>query len=1409
MMEENEIIYSATEVIETPAAEVYNIEMSEAFPASQNIDALNHALLNNREINDAHPITAITGLRQELDSIEALQTIYSDKKGNADYYEWADGNYGRDNRLGLFVTLSEKEPKISICTGDDIFGVVVDSAAFVGGQDDIARDFHYGLVATNGAAHVLCELNVKVGDYIVSNNYGVATKSKSDYGYKVVALHNINGVLHATINLNISADQVDSMGAELQGLDSRMNAAETNIVSAINVANEAYKKSQEATTSLSVSEEAIKETLESILNAENKIKDFEQVIDSANATAAQARAIAESAATSAISLKNEAVDKSKEALTEITELSKEIKQEMSTAYGAINKTNEEFEKLSQNLTDITEWTNGTDSGVTGFVNQVDEHSATLASIAKFEGEFGESLAGFVRDATNENTTVAAIASYDGIESDGAAGLIAQVNANMTAISTLAELSGDGYSGLAGMIAQVNANKSAVSTLASHISGKFENIDTWNEDSKAKDTIYYDTNSGLYYYYSSTDEDWISTDTAPKAGLEGTIAAVQSVADTNSAIINSFTEWQNDARAAMTRIEQKADANGAYIESTVFNIDKYSVGPHSQAYGFTRQQAQSVLSDGMIYIPTEDDITETYVGEGDLPTYTRDFSKTYLYRWGAVDDGYGWITIDADYCASKLNTSAPSVYFSNNIVPAMSDVDTYGYWYTNGDTSDGDAKDYEPYTLYKWNVTDKRWMPVATLAGNSQNRAVSQIRQDANSIELRVTNVEGSAAASEQWIGTNSANIQGVVSWKNDNGEKLVTFMQTAGDNFASASQVAKIVDKEGNIQEATIVAAVNKNASNIYLSADNITFDGFASFKAKVEDVADRSVYDTKVEYALSSSSTDFIAVAGVYGKWSTIAPAWQENAYMWQKTTITKGDGTTASTQTCIQGAMGEQGAAGADGATPYIKDGYWWISTTNTGVKAQGDDGQTPTVSISADGYWIINGTKTSVKAVGVDAPTVKGEKKQFYLSTSDSALVGGTWSDTPSGFTKGKYLWTRSVYIMSEGPSIDGEGVLDKTFTTISSWCLENSTTLIDGANIATGTIKADQIDAGAITAEKMAVDAITSRNYYKTDDDGKYITDEDGEKVKSGNGMKLNLANGTWDSVYFRIDNTGKITAVAGEIGGWNMTSGGLYAYEGGKYTGLSVGTVAEPSLVNGTTTSPIRIFAGGVDKDGEYTNADNRPKFLVLEDGSLYASAAEISGTIHAGGGAIGGWNISGDSLYSNEAYISTVAPNIPSNYDYQSITRFTPLTIGYRLSDGVTFRTTDWGAVVTSVRYWSETDSSLSDENYKQNIEGYSEEYERFFDFLNPVKYKYVHGTSNRFHTGFIAQDVVKSLERANLTTQDFAGIMLMNQGEPDEQWRLRRDEFVSLNTWQIQKLKARTAELENKITELEAKLND
>jgi hypothetical protein len=62
-------------------------------------------------------------------------------------------------------------------------------------------------------------------------------------------------------------------------------------------------------------------------------------------------------------------------------------------------------------------------------------------------------------------------------------------------------------------------------------------------------------------------------------------------------------------------------------------------------------------------------------------------------------------------------------------------------------------------------------------------------------------------------------------------------------------------------------------------------------------------------------------------------------------------------------------------------------------------------------------------------------------------------------------------------------------------------------------------------------------------------------------------------------------------------------------------------------------------------------------------------------------------------------------------------------------------------------------------------------------------------------------------LEDSGLTTQDFAAVVLQDPGTQNELWQLRRDEFVALNTWQIQKLKTRMAESEAKVELLEAEI--
>lgn len=280
-------------------------------------DSRYHDSLLGIELPNQHPIAAITGLRAELDEIETLKTVYSDKMGIANYYAWNEGVY---NEHGYFVSLVPHSSTIKICEGEDIFGVTVDVAGFVGGQDATVprnKNNKYALVATSGLVDVRCESTVVEGEYVISNARGIAEKTTSGCGYKVIAVNDDRthdpGVLYATIALGVQACATDALGKSLQDVKGRVDINEKNIVSAINVANQAYRKSTEASESSSVSEEAVKEALEAVLKAEKNIEDFEKVLESTSNVAVQAKAIADSAVTSTTTLTNEAIARANDA----------------------------------------------------------------------------------------------------------------------------------------------------------------------------------------------------------------------------------------------------------------------------------------------------------------------------------------------------------------------------------------------------------------------------------------------------------------------------------------------------------------------------------------------------------------------------------------------------------------------------------------------------------------------------------------------------------------------------------------------------------------------------------------------------------------------------------------------------------------------------------------------------------------------------------------------------------------------------------------------------------------------------------------------------------------------------------------------------------------------------------------
>lgn len=159
-----------------------------------------------------------------------------------------------------------------------------------------------------------------------------------------------------------------------------------------------------------------------------------------------------------------------------------------------------------------------------------------------------------------------------------------------------------------------------------------------------------------------------------------------------------------------------------------------------------------------------------------------------------------------------------------------------------------------------------------------------------------------------------------------------------------------------------------------FVQSDSSVFSDYKWQKIKGEDGADGKdgvgVQDVDVLYYLSTSSSTLTG-----GSWSTTAPAWVNGKYMWSKTRVIYTDGSTTETDpACITGSKGANGTDGSNGE----------------------------------DGRGI-----TSIV-------------EQYYLSTSSSSLVGGSWSTTAPAWVNGKYIWTRSVITYTDSSSTTTDAI-----------------------------------------------------------------------------------------------------------------------------------------------------------------------------------------------------------------------------------------------------------------------------------------------------------------------------------------------------------------------------------------------
>lgn len=116
---------------------------------------------------------------------------------------------------------------------------------------------------------------------------------------------------------------------------------------------------------------------------------------------------------------------------------------------------------------------------------------------------------------------------------------------------------------------------------------------------------------------------------------------------------------------------------------------------------------------------------------------------------------------------------------------------------------------------------------------------------------------------------------------------------------------------------------------------------------------------------------------------------------------------------------------------------------------------------------------------------------------------------------------------------------------------------------------------------------------------------------------------------------------------------------------------------------------------------------------------------------------------------------------------------------------------------VWSAIYCSTNELNGSDRNIKNSIEALPEKYVRMLELVEPKRYKLNKGTSGRFHTGFIAQEVEAAMQKCGITSQEFAGWAAAKRKDGSETYFLRYSEFIPVLWAKVREQEERLKRLE------------
>ena len=450
---------------------------------------------------------------------------------------------------------------------------------------------------------------------------------------------------------------------------------------------------------------------------------------------------------------------------------------------------------------------------------------------------------------------------------------------------------------------------------------------------------------------------------------------------------------------------------------------------------------------------------------------------------------------------------------------------------------------------------------------------------------------------------------------------------------------------------------------------------------------------------------------------------------------------------------------------------------------VKADTDK---PAFMIDIQGHGVPDNTTGGLYLSSFDPRKLPGSSNLINLSTewqraicafevSESAtdlyispvlLIWGKPSSCPAQFN----VWVDCVQL-EEVDSISNQ---PRDF-------MSGKETVIDGGSILTDTV----------TADKIRTDAIKSRNY-KEDESGSF----------------LNLKDGSYKSKNLNWDSEGNLKATKATLeeatvnGIINATKGVLKNctfQNGDDELGIDIYVYnSEEWRIRSATTELYAYFAPSgikITSKGYFVYAGLSEEGLI-ENGKLISEIYAAKSHDH--------WYLKGGNyrvgVGSNTARFATYSSDGTSGADKL-------LSLGSA--------NTLWTRV-----YAANATISTSDKRLKTDINDLEERYEKMFDLLHPVAYRWKGEGHDRIHTGFISQEVKSAMYETGLSPLEF-GAYCYDDFADDPEWNkestdgmsdrysLAYEEFIALNTHMIQKTMNELKEVKKELGEMKKIIRD